>query len=165
MELGASHVMGGQMTDETPQPDSEITIWDVGRPNVQAAARPFRAEWQQHDLMALSRLTTDQRQAQRDARHLLLNFVLNYYKAVDNYDELPPEWESVAAMVDLLTDMVGSASMADDDPILGEQAGSVVRPPPAALHLVGIAALIGYRPRPQPVRVRVGVCQSPSAFP
>lgn len=43
--------------------------------------------------------------------------VLDYYKAVDDVDELPPEWESVAAMVDLLTDMVSAASVATaDDP-------------------------------------------------
>lgn len=103
------------MPDSRPAPD--ITIWDLGRPNVQGAIRPFRTEWQQHDAIALAALAPEQRKAQLDARDLLLDFALDYYRSLDadELDELPPEWESVAGMVDLLSDLLSTATDAAKD--------------------------------------------------
>jgi hypothetical protein len=93
-------------------PEPEITIRDVGRPNVQDTARPFRAEWQQHDVYALTRLTREERQTHREARQMLLHYALGHLQAIDDVDPLPAEWESAVAMVDLLTDMVSAVDMA-----------------------------------------------------
>ena len=96
--------------DREPPAQPDIELWGDGRPDdLKAATWPLRFEWQQHDAIALSRLTPEQLEAQRQARNVVLDFVLDHLAVIDDVDEIPPEWQSVVAMVDLLTDLLGDA--------------------------------------------------------
>jgi hypothetical protein len=82
---------------------------------MQLVAGAVADAWDDHDEIALTGLTPEAREAQLDARQLILDFIDDYREAAKERDEHAvlhaPEWQVVAGMRDLVEQMRDTALM------------------------------------------------------
>lgn len=94
------------MSDDDAVPEFEAR-------DLQFAAIAVAEAWADHDDLALAGLTPELRRAQRDARQVLYDFVDQYRDAAKEREEPDvyhaPDWQVVAGMKDLLSQMLETA--------------------------------------------------------
>jgi hypothetical protein len=81
--------------------------------DLQLVAGAVADAWEDHDEIALAGLSPEAREAQLDARQLLLDFIDDYWEVAKERDGHAvfhaPEWQVVAGMRDLVEQMRDSA--------------------------------------------------------